>query len=96
MMETRITSRKNPLIQQIRRLLTSKKERETSGLFVADGTKLLAEAVRYAEARYNHLRVDTHADNLPMQRAIAGCGFSYAGVIYLANGDPRRAFDRIQ
>ena len=29
MMETRITSRKNPLIQQVRRLLTSKKERET-------------------------------------------------------------------
>jgi TrmH family RNA methyltransferase len=47
MMETRITSRKNPLIQQVRRLLTSKKERETTGLFVADGTKLLAEAVQY-------------------------------------------------
>ena len=47
MMETRITSRKNPLIQQVRRLLSSKKERETVGLFVADGTKLLAEAVRY-------------------------------------------------
>jgi len=47
MMETRITSRKNPLIQQVRRLLTSKKERENAGLFVADGTKLLAEAVRY-------------------------------------------------
>ena len=47
MMETRITSRKNPLIQQVRRLLTSKKERETAGLFVADGTKLLNEAVRY-------------------------------------------------
>ena len=47
MMEMRITSRKNPLIQQVRRLLTSKKERENAGLFVADGTKLLAEAVRY-------------------------------------------------
>ena len=47
MMENRITSRKNPLIQQVRRLLTSKKEREQAGLFVADGTKLLAEAVRY-------------------------------------------------
>ena len=47
MMETRITSRKNPLIQQVRRLLTSKKEREATGLFVGDGTKLLAEAVRY-------------------------------------------------
>lgn len=47
MMETRITSRKNPLIQQVRRLLSSKKEREAAGLFVADGTKLLTEAVRY-------------------------------------------------
>lgn len=47
MMETRITSRKNPLIQQVRRLLSSKKERENAGLFVADGTKLLTEAVRY-------------------------------------------------
>ena len=47
MMEIRITSRKNPLLQQVRRLLTSKKERESAGLFVGDGTKLLAEAVRY-------------------------------------------------
>ncbi len=46
-METRITARKNPLLQQVRRLLASRKEREESGLFVADGTKLLAEAVRF-------------------------------------------------
>ena len=43
----RITSRKNPLLQQARRLLTSKKEREAAGLFVADGTKLLEEAVKW-------------------------------------------------
>ena len=43
----RITSRKNPLMQQVRRLLTSKKERENTGLFVADGTKLLKEAVQW-------------------------------------------------
>ena len=46
-MEQRITGRKNPLLQQVRKLLTSKKERQTSGLFVADGTKLLQEAVRW-------------------------------------------------
>ena len=43
----RITSRKNPLLQQVKRLLSSRKEREAAGLFVADGTKLLEEAVRY-------------------------------------------------
>ena len=43
----RVTSRKNPLLQQVKRLLSSRKEREAAGLFVADGTKLLEEAVRY-------------------------------------------------
>ena len=47
MMEERITSRKNPLLQQVRRLLASRKDRVKEGLFVADGTKLLAEAVRW-------------------------------------------------
>ena len=49
MTEERITSRKNPLLQQVRKLLTSRKEREQTGLFVADGTKLLEEAVRWWE-----------------------------------------------
>ena len=47
MMEERITSRKNPLLQQVKKLLASRKERENLGLFAADGTKLLAEAVKY-------------------------------------------------
>ena len=47
MTEMRITSRKNPFLQQVRRLLTSRREREREGLFVSDGTKLLAEAVRH-------------------------------------------------
>lgn len=47
MMEQRITSRKNPLLQQAKRLLRSRKEREEAGLFVADGTKLLQEAIRF-------------------------------------------------
>ena len=46
-MEQRITARKNPLLQQVKKLLTNRKEREKTGLFVADGTKLLAEAVRW-------------------------------------------------
>ena len=47
MREERITSRKNPLVQQVKKLLSSRKAREEAGLFVADGTKLLLEAVRY-------------------------------------------------
>ena len=46
-MEERITSRKNPLLQQVKKLQTSRKAREEAGLFLADGTKLLQEAVKY-------------------------------------------------
>lgn len=48
-MEERITARKNPLLQQVKKLLSSRKEREEAGLFVADGTKLLQEAVQYCK-----------------------------------------------
>ena len=47
MTEERITSRKNPLLQQVKKLLSSRKAREEAGLFVSDGTKLLVEAVKY-------------------------------------------------
>ena len=47
MNEIRITGRKNPLLQQVRKLLSSRRERMQSGLFVADGTKLLQEAVKH-------------------------------------------------
>ncbi len=49
MTEERITARKNPLIQQVRKLISSRKERQETGLYVADGTKLLEEAVKYAQ-----------------------------------------------
>ncbi len=47
MNEQMITSRKNPLLQQVRKLLSSRQERQKTGLFVADGTKLLQEAVKW-------------------------------------------------
>ena len=46
-MEERISSRKNPLMQQVKKLLSSRSERRKQGLFVADGTKLLEEAVKH-------------------------------------------------
>lgn len=49
MTEERITARKNPLLQQVRKLLSSRKERQETELYVADGTKLLEEAAKYAQ-----------------------------------------------
>ena len=50
MIEERITSRKNPFLQQVKKLLSSRKEREKAGLFVSDGLKLLKEAAAFCES----------------------------------------------
>lgn len=66
-MTERITSRKNPLIQQVRKLLTSRKERENIGLFVADGTKLLAEAITHNSGLHTVILTDDIQISLPPQ-----------------------------
>lgn len=45
-------------------------------------------------SRCQNLKIDTHADNLPMQKALAKNGFSRCGIIYLENGDPRIAYQK--
>ena len=47
MMRERLTSRKNPLLQHIRKLLTNRSYREKSGEYAADGVKLLEEAAKW-------------------------------------------------
>ena len=64
-MEQRITARKNPLMQQVRRLLSSGREREAAGLFVADGTKLLAEAVKWWPGLYTVILSDCVQAQVP-------------------------------
>ncbi len=53
------------------------------------------KCVSFARKRYTHLRVDTHHDNFPMQHVILKNGFTYRGIIYLENGDPRKAYEWI-
>lgn len=43
-----------------------------------------------------NIRIDTHRDNLPMQRALAQCGFEYCGRILLESGDERLAYQKIE
>ena len=61
----------------------------------SDGTHpgIFATAIQYARERYDHLRIDTHRDNLPMQRCINRWGFEYCGIIYIEDGTPRIAFE---
>ncbi len=48
----------------------------------------------YSFADCGNLKIDTHRDNVPMQRALLKNGFSRCGIIYLANGEERIAFQR--
>lgn len=68
------------------------------------GTGVVGEMFRHAfelakEAGFPSMRIDTHAGNLPMQRALGKAGFTPCGTIYLIggseDGDPRLAFEKI-
>ena len=52
-------------------------------------------AVDFALQYHKVLRCDTHKDNLSMQAALERAGFIHCGVIYLADGDPREAYERL-
>ena len=61
----------------------------------SDGTThgVAAAMFTFAKERVDHLRIDTHQDNLPMQGAIAKAGFERAGIVYVSDGTSRVAFD---
>ena len=45
--------------------------------------------------RDGNIRIDTHRDNRIMQHNILKYGFRYCGIIYLASGDERLAYQRV-
>jgi len=51
--------------------------------------------LKFAMEQNPHVRIDTHADNHVMQHVLAKHGFQRRGIIYLEDGDPRIAFERI-
>lgn len=54
---------------------------------------ILKAAVDFARSRVDYLRIDTHENNHVMQRALQKQGFGYCGIIYIADGSPRLAYD---
>lgn len=53
---------------------------------------VFAEVLRFANDRYDDIRIDTHADNVIMRKQLARHGFTHVGNILLSNGEPRMAF----
>ena len=51
--------------------------------------------LNWAFSQCHHLRVDTHADNRPMQHLLSRLGFVQRGIIYVREDhDPRLAYDK--
>ena len=53
---------------------------------------ILHLAMQFALKRYRNVRIDTHRDNIVMQKAIAKESFTYCGIIYCWNGEERLAY----
>ncbi|WP_314815446.1 N-acetyltransferase [Hoylesella nanceiensis] len=54
------------------------------------------EILLYASEHYSNIRIDTHHDNKIMQRLLEQNGFVYCGIIFLGDGSPRLAYQRIK
>ena len=51
--------------------------------------------VKFCEAKISNLRVATHYDNKIMQHQIEKSGFEKCGIIYIEDGSPRIAYQKV-
>ena len=52
--------------------------------------------LNWAYGQFRHLRIDTHPDNMTMQRLLAKLGFERRGIIYvLEDNYPRYAYEKV-
>ena len=61
----------------------------------ARGRGVAAACFAFGVAQCGNLKIDTHADNLPMQRSLEKNGFVRCGTIHLADGSARIAYQKM-
>ena len=63
----------------------------------SDGTVrgAVKTAVEYCEKTISNLRIDTHENNKIMQHVVDKLGFVRCGIIYIEDGTPRIAYQRL-
>ena len=61
----------------------------------SDGTVrgVFSECLDYCRRQMKNIRIDTHESNLVMRHLVTKHGFERSGVIYLADGSPRIAYE---
>lgn len=61
----------------------------------ADSSGIFATLYDWCWERMPSIRIDTHRDNHIMQHLLDNYGFTYCGIIYLADGSERLAYQKI-
>ena len=51
--------------------------------------------MNWAYEQFSNVKIDTHRDNVVMQNMLKKNGFLYCGIIHLANGEERLAFQKV-
>lgn len=57
---------------------------------------VFAACLSWCRGQIGHLRIDTHRDNHVMQHVVEKHGFQRRGIIYIADGTPRIAYEYIE
>ena len=57
---------------------------------------VLDKVIDWAMTQIDHLRADTHESNFTVQRALEKSGFLRQGTIYVEDGTPRIAFEKMK
>lgn len=60
-----------------------------------DAHGIFKSIIDYCHSVDGNLRIDTHRDNHIMRHNILKHGFTYCGIIHLASGDERLAYQRV-
>ena len=53
---------------------------------------IVAACVEYCLTQINNLKIDTHEDNIPMQKSLERIGFSKCGKVFIARAGERIAY----
>ena len=61
-----------------------------------DAHGIFSSIMNFCFARESNILIDTHRDNTIMQHNIEKHGFAYCGIIYLASGDERLAYQKLR
>ena len=63
---------------------------------IPDSHGIFKSIMDFASAHESNIRIDTHKDNAIMQHNIVKHGFHYCGIIHLASGNERLAYQKLK